>query len=154
MPRKTIALRIRIPVFLYKLYEELAEQQDTSVSNLIRKASLELFNKENTSMQNELKLMLVRSRKKEINSRYYIVKNMYKRILDMAMSSYFLTGSINMKVINNCIDEFVKEFECYDEEIKKAIGTDFKLTARRLKNQEFLLSQSDTIRKLKMIEKK
>ena len=154
MARNTVSIHIRIPVYLHKLYIELSERQDESVSELIRKASLELFNKENSSMQNELKLMLVKENKKKINSRYYIIKNMYKRILDMAMSSYFTTGSINMKVINNCIDEFVAEFECYDDKIKKALGIDFKLTVKRLRNQNFLLQQSDTMNKLKLIGKK
>ena len=154
MAKNTVAIGIRLPIYLLEMYRKLSKKQNESISELIRRASLKLFDQNDVSMQNDLKKCYVKVKRKELHSELYIIKNMYKRILDMAMTNYFMTGNINMRAVNLSLDEYVKEFELYDDKIKKAIGTDFKLTVRRLRNQEFLLGQSDTVKKLKLIEKK
>ncbi|MAH51522.1 hypothetical protein CMI37_37245 [Candidatus Pacearchaeota archaeon] len=53
-----------------------------------------------------------------------------------------------MKAINAVIDSFVAEFENYDASLKNKIGTDFRITVKRLRNKEFLLSQSKTMKML------
>ncbi len=105
-------------------------------------------------LENEIKLFVAKSKQKEVCSRLYITKNMYRRVMDMALSSYFTTGSVNMKSINTVIDLFVAQFETYDDSIKKDIQTEFKLTVKKLRSKEFLLGQSHNIKMLKYVSKK
>ena len=155
MSKKSIPIHVRIPKPLFEILEIIAQKHKCTVSELVRfSLNSSIDNIECSELSNELKLMLVKHEQTSTNQKLYIVKNMYKRILDLAMSSYFITGSINMKAINMALDLYVKVFNLYDDKIKKALGTDFRLTVKRLRNQNFLLEQSNAIRKLQMIERK
>ena len=154
MERK-VELHIKIPKQMLDLIKDMASKHNCSVSDVSRlMLNNSIKDLDKSEMTNELELIFVKDEQKDINSKLYIVKNMYKRILDMAMSSYFVTGSINMGAINMALDVYAKAFNLYNDKIKTALGTDFKLTAKRLRNQNFLLQQSDTIKKLKLIEKR
>ena len=152
MIEKTIHRTTRFPLELMRVISNIAEEHKCSVSDIIRLlVRNSLDNIDESLITNELRLFTVRQEQKSTNAQLYLVKNMYKRILDMAMSSYFITKSINMGAINLILDLYVKEFELYDDKTKKIIGTDFKMTVKRLRDQNFLLDQSQTINKLKMI---
>lgn len=109
--------------------------------------------KNTENISKELKIYLSQRKRKLLCSRLYIIKNMYRRIMDMAFSSYFSTGNVNMKSINAVLDVFVEEFENYPDDLKKKILTDFKITVKRLRNQEFLMNQSKNYKMLQYVEK-
>lgn len=155
MSKKIDTLTIRTSSKLIELFREMSNENNCSIAHVLRGIiNVGIKNLNASDFHKELKLLITKEHKKELNSQLYIVKNMYKRVLDMAMSFYFTTGNINMRAINVCIDLFVDEFENFDDKVKTAIATDFKLTVKRLRNQNFLLQQSDTVRKLKLIEKR
>ena len=105
------------------------------------------------TLNKTLKIHAVKRNRRDLCSKLYITKNMYRRVMDMALSSYFTSRNVNMKAINAVLDSFVAEFENYDESIKNAVQIDFKLTVKRLRSKEFLLGQSQNFKMLKYIQK-
>lgn len=105
------------------------------------------------TIDKDLKIWIIKQKRRDLCSKLYIVKNMYRRVMDMALSSYFTSRTVNMKSINAVLDSFVAEFENYDESIKAAIQIDFKLTVKRLRGKDFLLGQSQNFKMLKYIQK-
>ncbi len=154
--KKDVQVNFRINSKLLDIVREYCIVNDVSISGyftILAKDTL-VDKKFTGKLEKELKLFVANSKQKEICNRLYIIKNMYRRIMDMAFSSYFTTGTVNMKAINTVLDLFVEKFDAYDDSIKNDIQTDFKLTVRKLRNQQFLLGQSENFKMLKYISKK
>tara|TARA_Y100000310_G_C20696053_1_gene825840 strand:+ start:333 stop:797 length:465 start_codon:yes stop_codon:yes gene_type:complete len=147
---KNATITIRINSELKNIIQDLSKDYKITLSSFINMILIDAItnNKVSKEFKKRIKIYVEKIRRKELCNQLYISKNMYRRVIDMALSSNFVTGSINMKAINAVIDSFVAEFECYDASLKNKIGTDFRITVKRLRNKEFLLSQSKTMKML------
>ena len=154
--KKDARITLRVESQLISLIKGISKQYKISSSGFasmaIQKAVID--SKVEGELKRELKIYHDNVRKRKLCSQLYIIKNMYSRVMDMALSYYFTTGNINMKALNKVIDVFISQFESLDSDVKEDIGIDFKLTVKKLRNKEFLLSQGHNIKMLKYGSKK
>ena len=148
--KRDARINFRVTPDFLKIVTKTSEEYKISVSGLISMIVMDGIVKAKVSgkLKNEIKIFIEKSQRKELCNRLYIIKNMYRRVMDMALSYFFTTGSVNMKAINAVLDSFVAEFESYDASLKNKIDVDFRLTVKRLRNREFLLEQSKNIKML------
>ena len=153
---KDTQINFRISSDLLKVLKTYCAEKSITISGYFMVLTQDILVNEkfNDRLGKELQMYIIKSKRKELCNRLYIVKNMYRRIMDMAMSYFFTTGSVNMKAINAVIDSFVAEFEHYDSSLKKKIDVDFRITVKRLRNQEFLLGQTKNIKMLNYVSSK
>lgn len=140
---------------LLSLLKDYCIENNITVSGYFTILLQDIFinKKVNKNLEKNIQIFVIKSQRTDLCSKLYITKNMYRRVMDMALSSYFTSRNVNMKAINAVLDSFVAEFENYDESIKNAVQIDFKLTVKRLRSKEFLLGQSQNFKMLKYIQK-
>ena len=96
----------------------------------------------------KLKKIDIKQQVRELNSDLYFVKNAYKRIMDIAMSNYFTTGSFNMEVVNVMLKNYDKMFKTLDPKIKKLIKDDWD-QVKNLSREDVLAENVNKFMKLK-----
>ena len=101
------------------------------------------------NVEKEFEIYILRKNRREISNRFYITKNMYQRIMDIAMSNFFTLGYVNMNVIKTILNMFKEEFDCYPQKIKDTIGSDFKDTVVNLSNENYIMENITKIKKIK-----
>lgn len=87
----------------------------------------------------------------EENAMYYLPKNMFRRVCDLALGQLLTTGHINRKLINKVLDNYKKQYDTFPSEIKKVLKDDFMITETKLRNDDFLFEMTA---KLKFLPKK
>ncbi len=137
----SIAGSFGVPVseFFTKLAEKAIDDNKDELKDNLRK----IFEK-----------YIIRKNRRMLCSDAYITKNMYSRIMDFATSDFFITQDVNMRLINKLLDSYVAEFETYDEKTQKVIGSEFKVTVKKLRSKDFVLGYFDKYKLLKYISRK
>lgn len=147
-----MAIRIKgdIDDLLDKISKDLSISKSGFVKHIIENAliSNDFGSKLSIELKRKISIVMIRTSRTEITSRLYIIKNMYQRIYDMAMSFYFTTGMINMKVINKILDMFVEEFKYYPKKDKDILKVDFEMAVANLRHEDYIIEHTDKIKML------
>lgn len=147
---------IRVSDSLYNVVNKLSIHYKCSKGRIV-KMFLETSlidaknnNKLTEKLKDEIELYILRNNRKELNNRLYIIKNMYQRVIDMAMSYLFTVGYVNMGAINSILDSFQKEFDCYAKHLKEIVGKDFKTAITNLRDESYLMNNIEKLKLLKV----
>ncbi len=153
--KKNAVVIFRIKSDLKEILIQYCIQNKFSISKYLTTITEDVLIKKKftDTLSKALNIYSIKQNRRDLCSKLYITKNMYRRVMDMALSSYFTSRNVNMRAINAVLDSFVAEFENYDESIRSAVQIDFKLTVKRLRNKEFLLGQSQNFKMLKYVQK-
>lgn len=153
---KKFILSVRLEYNLKTLLTKLADEYKVTVSGLVTLMIQNSFLDEKMSkkLRSELNVLLVRTKRTKLCNRAYIIKNMYNRIMDLSMSSYFTTGDVNMKVINDVVDSFIEEFESYDKKEQNRIKVEFAIAVRQLRKKDYIISNSKNFKMIQYVTRK
>lgn len=153
---KASQINFRINSNLLKVLKGYCSENDIPISSFFTVLAENILTDKKVpeKLKKKVNLLMIKHKRTKLCSQLYIVKNMYRRVLDMAYSYFYTTGSVNMKAINAVIDSFVDEFENYEALLQDKIGTDFRITVKRLRNQEWLLEQSKNYKMLNYVSSK
>lgn len=153
---KDARLSLRVGLDLLNIIKKLSAEYNITVSGFISMILTDALinSKVSDKLKREIQIYIQKIKRKETCNRLYIIKNMYRRVMDMAMSYFFTTGNINMKAINTVIDGFVAEFKSYDALLQEKIKVDFNITVKRLRDKDFLFTHSKNMKMMKYIESK
>lgn len=142
--KKDTQINFRINSDILKILRGYCHRNEIPISTFFTIVVKDLLinKKLDPELEKEFAGAIARVKRKDLCNKLYIIKNMYRRVMDMALSNFLTTGSVNMKSINSVLETFIKEFESFSDKIQKDIGTDFRLTVKRLRSQEFLVGNS------------
>ncbi len=155
MVKYNTSISLRIPDSTLFVVDALAKEYKVNRTKVIMffidsgLLNPELKNKLSSKMNSDVELYTLRTDRKDSNNKLYIIKNMYQRVMDMAMSYNFTVGNINMKVINSVLDSFQKEYDCFPEKYKKLIGSDFKTGIKQLRDEDYLITNVERLKLLR-----
>ena len=149
-------LDIRIDPQTKAFFHTVASQLKISISELLISQTIvslegkqfkKSFRKKVKDAQDELKLKQVREENTKIYHNLYVFKNILRRIIDFAKSSYFSTGKINMQVIRELINNGEKELKRIPKDIQKLIEPEME-EIRRFKQESYLENKLKEIERL------
>lgn len=155
MVDKTGVIAIRLENKVIDIIERFCNELSISRGEFIKLVLADAiikaqFNKELTEeLKRYISIYTLRDNRRKMSNRMYIKKNMYQRVMDMAMSDYFIIGYINMKVIKELIDSFVQEFNHYPKKERELIEDDFKFAVKQLRSEDYILNHMSSIKLLK-----
>jgi len=113
----------------------------------LNKSNIELIDEYNRKK----KLTEESMKAKEKARCYFLIKNGYKRIIELAMISKFNTGEINMSIVDDVVNSHLKIFKLFPDSIQKRMKKDIE-TFKELKNPEFLSSQMSKIKLIRLLK--
>lgn len=152
---KTILFTFRIPDYLLAIIDGVAQQNKvtkTKVATVFLEKGLlnpELIKNLSEELKSDMEIYSLKNNRRKTTNRLYIIKNMYQRVMDMAMSSFFTVGDVNMKAVEIVIDSFEKEFNCYTKKEREILEIGFKTAVKQLRDETYLMSNTEKIKLLR-----
>ncbi len=151
---KSERINIRVDRKLKNILFAVCSKNGISVSNFLTSMLIDgLVNKDlPPDLKKKLDNEKIRYEITETNAMYYLPKNMFRRVCDLALSQLMTTGKINRKLLNKVIDNYCKQYETFPSEIKKVLKDDFKITEAKLRNDDFVYEMTAKIKFLPKIK--
>jgi len=150
-------LTIRLPDDISAILERFRRDANLSSSEIVRR-SLLLFLKDYKGPKTKTALELKRSLEREkayvevrdFSKNAYLLKNAHRRIMDMALNSYFLTHKINMILVERYVKSIEKVYQSFEPHMKKAYRREMEVLKSYKREPVLMIRLQPMLKRLNM----
>lgn len=154
--KKDARLEIRINSMLRNAVFQFCLDNGFKISDFVAIALIKVMRDKKFKLKADkrLKKLDLKDVIREKNADFYFIKNCYGRIMDISVSNYFSTGTVNIDMVREMLKDYNKLFNALDSKVKKIIKSDWKMLRMKLNNESFLNDQVENYLNYKAIQNK